>query len=163
MAYAWIVWLVLAAIFVGIEALTPGFFLLWFGVGAAAAAIGALLGLGAGLQIIVFLVVSVLLLMASRNVIERFFHRTQNDENRLKTGVETLVGQIGTVVESSAGGLNQGAVKVYGSVWTAFPTVGESPLKEGESVAIDRVDGNNLYVRRRKAHQHLFSETSENA
>ena len=163
MAYAWIVWLVLAAIFIGIEALTPGFFLLWFGVGALAAALLALLGIGgAGAQIIVFLVVSVLLLVASRNVIDRFFHRTQS-ENQLKSGVETLVGQTATVVEASVGALNQGAVKVFGSVWTAFPTEGESPLEEGESVAVDRIDGNTLYVRRRTSGQHLFSKSSESA
>jgi membrane protein implicated in regulation of membrane protease activity len=34
MSYAWIVWLIIAAIFIGIEVFTPGFFLLWFGVGA---------------------------------------------------------------------------------------------------------------------------------
>lgn len=163
MAYAWIVWLVLAAIFVGIEALTPGFFLLWFGVGALVAAVMAMLGIGGiGAQIIVFLIVSVLLLVTSRNVIERFFHRNES-QNQLKTGVETMVGQLGTVVEASGGALNQGAVKVYGSVWTAFPTEGESPLKEGESVAIERVEGNAVYVRRRASRPHLFSEPSENA
>jgi membrane protein implicated in regulation of membrane protease activity len=163
MAFAWIVWLVLAAIFIGIEAMTPGFFLLWFGVGALAAAVLALAGIGGiGAQIIVFLVVSVLLLITSRNVIERFFHRNTS-ENHLKTGVETLVGQIATVVEASDGVLNQAAVRVYGSVWTAFPNEGEPPLQVGESVAVDRIDGNTLYVRRRTTRQHLFSETSENA
>jgi membrane protein implicated in regulation of membrane protease activity len=163
MAFAWIVWLVLAAIFIGIEAMTPGFFLLWFGVGALAAAVLAFLGIGGvGVQIIVFLVVSVLLLITSRNVIERFFHRN-TEEDHLKTGVETLVGQVVTVVEASAGALNQAAVKVYGSVWTAIPNEGESPLQVGESVAIDRIDGNTLYVRRRTSSHHLFSETSDNA
>ncbi|MEP7274321.1 MAG: NfeD family protein, partial [Acidobacteriota bacterium] len=162
MAYAWIVWLVLATIFVGIEALTPGFFLLWFGVGALVASIMAMLGIGSiGAQIIVFLVVSVLLLVTSRNLLERFFHRGETP-NRLITGVETMVGQIGTVVESSDGALNQAAVKVYGSVWMAFPTEGESPLKAGETVAIDRVDGNVIYVHRKSHHPHLFGETSEN-
>lgn len=155
--------MVLAAIFIGIEAMTPGFFLLWFGVGSLAAALLALTGIGGiGAQIIVFLVVSVLLLITSRNVIERFFHRNTS-EKQLKTGVETLVGQIATVVEGSSGALNQAAVRVYGSVWTAFPTEGESPLQVGESVAVDHIDGNTLYVRRRITRQHLFSETSENA
>ena len=163
MAYAWIVWLVLAAIFVGIEALTPGFFLLWFGIGALVASIMAMLGIGSlGAQLIVFLVVSIILLVTSRNLIDRFFHRDET-ENRLKTGIETMVGQVGTVVESSDGELNQAAVKVYGSVWTAFPAEGELPLKEGESVSIDRVDGNVIYVHRKSRHPLLFSERSENA
>lgn len=163
MAFAWIVWLVLAAIFIGIEALTPGFFLLWFGVGALAAAITAMLGVGSiGVQIIIFLVVSVVLLVASRTILERFFHR-EDGQPQLKTGVETMIGQIGTVVESSGGALNQAAVKVYGSVWTAFPIEGERPLKEGEMVSIERVESNAIYVRRKTRRSLLFSETSENA
>ena len=163
MAFAWIVWLILAAIFIGIEALTPGFFLLWFGIGALAAAITALLGIGSvGIQIIIFLVVSVVLLVASRTLLDRFLHRDESQQ-QLKTGVETMIGQIGTVVEGSGGALNQAAVKVYGSVWTAFTIEGERPLKEGEMVSIERVESNAIYVRRKTRRSLLFSETSENA
>ena len=66
MAFVWIVWLIIAAIFIGAEVLTPGFFLLWFGIGALAAALMATLGIGSvAAQLIVFLVVSTLLVVAS--------------------------------------------------------------------------------------------------
>lgn len=161
MHYAWVVWLILAAIFVALEVLTPGFFLLWFGVGALAAALMALLGVSsAAAQIIVFLLVSVALLVASRTIFEKFLPVSASAQ-ALKTNVETMIGQVGTVVESSRGALNEAAVKVYGSTWTAFPIEGEKPLTEGETVAIQRIEGNTIYVRRSSKRALLFSEPSE--
>src|SRR5262245_62028860 len=161
MSYAWIVWLIIAAVFIAIEVFTPGFFLLWFGVGALIASVMALLGVGSfALQMIVFLIVSVGLVIASRTIFEKFFTR-QLDHNRLRSGVEAMIGQVGTVVESSRGALNEGAVRVYGSVWTAFPTEGERPLSEGESVAVERIEGNAIYVRRAPHHPRSFTESAE--
>ncbi|MGH9843849.1 MAG: hypothetical protein ACREEM_34365 [Blastocatellia bacterium] len=37
MSYAWIIWLIIAAIFIAAEVFTAGFFILWFGVGCAPA------------------------------------------------------------------------------------------------------------------------------
>ncbi len=161
MSYAWIVWLILAAIFIGIEVLTPGFFLLWFGVGALAAMTLSLLGVTSlAAQIITFLAVSVALLVASRTIFERFLPLSSSARS-LKTNVETMIGQIGTVVEPSRGALHEAAVKVYGSTWTAFPIEGEKPLTEGETVAIERIEGNSIYVRRSTRRALLFSETTE--
>jgi membrane protein implicated in regulation of membrane protease activity len=160
MSQAWIIWLIIAAIFVVAEVLTPGFFLLWFGVGALAAAIMALLGVGSlATQTLVFLIVSVALVIASRTILERFFSRPAG-ANQFSTGIETIIGQVGTVVESSRGALNEGAVSVYGSVWTAFPADGERPLREGDSVAVERIEGNAIYVRRAAMHPRPFAEIS---
>lgn len=158
MSQAWVIWLIIAAIFIAAEVFTPGFFLLWFGVGAAVAAIMALLGVGSfAAQMLVFLIVSVALVIASRTIFERFLNRPA-DTNQLRSGIETIIGQIGTVVESSRGALNEGAVRVYGSVWTAFPAEGEWPLHEGDSVAVERIEGNAIYVRRTAQHARPFAE-----
>jgi len=100
------------------------------------------------------------LVIASRTIFERFFTR-QLDPNRLRSGVETMIGQIGTVVEPSRGALNEGAVRVYGSVWTAFPEEGERPLNEGDTVAVERIEGNAIYVRRTPHRPRSFTETAE--
>lgn len=161
MSYAWIIWLVLAAIFIGAEVLTPGFFLLWFGIGALAAMLLALLGITSmAAQLITFLLVSVALLVASRTIFEKFLIR-YSPGVQLKSGVETMIGQVGTVVEGSRGALNEGAVKVYGSVWTALPCEGEKPLVEGESVSVERIEGNTVYVRRTARRALLFSDPAD--
>jgi len=163
MSYAWIVWLIIAALFIGAEVLTPGFFLLWFGVGALVAAALALVGItSVAAQIVAFLLVSIALLVASRTIFERFLLPSSSSPG-LKTGVDMMLGQVGMVVEPSRGALNQAAVKVYGSVWTAFPIEGEKPLTEGETVAIERVEGNAIYVCRSPRRALRFSEGSEHS
>jgi len=143
----WIIWLIVAALFLVGEVLTTGFFLLWFGVGAIVAALLALLGInGLALQIVAFLAVSIFLVIASRTIFERFPRLGRG--RHLKTGVEKMIGEVGTVVEPSTGERSEAAVKVYGSVWTAFPCEGEDPLTAGETVRVDRVDGNVIYVYR---------------
>jgi membrane protein implicated in regulation of membrane protease activity len=160
MSQAWLIWLIIAAIFIAAEVFTSGFFLLWFGVGALAAAIVAMLGVSSfAAQTLIFLAVSVALVVASRTIFEKFFNRPA-DANRLRSGIDTIVGQVGTVVESSRGALNEGAVRVYGSVWTAFPAEGEWPLQEGDSVAVERIEGNSIYVRRTALRARPFAEIS---
>ena len=127
---------------------TTGFVLLWFGIGALVAALLALTGLvGLPLQILTFLAVSVALTIASRTIFERFLLRG-SPGRELKTGVDTLPGRIGVVVEASKGAMHEGAVRVFGSTWRAFPSVGEEPLKDGEQVQVERVEGATVYVRR---------------
>lgn len=158
----WLIWLILAAIFAVAEVFTTGFVLLWFGVGAAVAALLALLGVESlAAQVTAFLIVSVILVIASRTIFERFLVRSSRD-NELKTGVAQMIGQVATVTEASRGSLNEAAVKVYGSVWTALPLSDEAPLQEGERVVIERIEGNTVYVRRPTRRAPLFGEPPEN-
>lgn len=143
----WIVWSVLAVILIIAEVFTSGFVLLWFGLGAMAAAFAGFIGLGIPFQFLVFLLVSVGLTAASRTIFVNYFSREKSGSD-LKSGVDGLPGQIGTVVSSSKGALNEGAVKVFGSTWTAFPAEGEEPLEAGDRVAVERVQGASIYVRR---------------
>ena len=62
-------------------------------------------------------------------------------------GVDSLPGQIGTVTNASKGALNEGAVRVYGSVWTAFPADEDVKLIEGEKVEVVKVKGSSIYVK----------------
>jgi membrane protein implicated in regulation of membrane protease activity len=144
----WILWTVLGVILIIAEIFTPGFVLLWFGVGALAAAFAGLLGVTSlTIQFLIFITVSVSLTAASRTIFVNYFSREKTG-TELKTGVDSLPGQIGTVVSSSRGALNEGAVKVYGSTWTAYPAEGEEPLEAGDRVAVERVQGSSIYVRR---------------
>lgn len=143
---AWVLWLVLGVVLVIAEIFTPGFVLLWFGVGALAAALAGLAGLGYGLQFLVFFVVSLSLTAASRTIFSKYFVR--DHEGGLKSGADSLPGKIGTVVTSSRGAMNEGAVKVFGSTWTAYPTEGEEPLEAGDRVVVESIRGASIYVRR---------------
>jgi membrane protein implicated in regulation of membrane protease activity len=146
-SYSWIVWAIFGVIMIIAEVFTPGFVLLWFGVGALAAALLGLLGVGIPLQILTFVVVSVALIAMSRTIFVNYFSREHSDGD-LKSGVDAIPGQVVTVVSASTGGDQAAEVKLFGSVWTAFPADGETPLKAGERVQVERVQGASLYVSR---------------
>ncbi len=143
--FAWILWTILGVILIIAEIFTLGFVLFWFGIGAFAAVLTSLLGFGFGIQFLVFAVVSVALTVMSRKIFAGLYQH--NDENFIKTGIDTMPGQIGTVTSESKGALREGAVKVFGSTWTAFPVDSSTVLIEGEKVEVVRVEGASIYVR----------------
>jgi len=145
----WILWVVFGLILIVAEIFTAGFVLLWFGIAALIAGFAALLGFDLPVQFLLFFLISISLIAASRTIFVNYLTQ-QNEESELKTGVDALPGKMGTVVNSSSGALNEAAVKVFGSVWTAYPVDGEEPLKEGEKVFVERVQGASIYVRRER-------------
>jgi len=143
--YAWIFWLVLGILLVVAETFTLGFVLLWFGLGALAASAAGLFGIGFLGQFLIFATVSVALTALSRTIFAKYFG--QNDEDAVKMGVDALPGQIGMVSLGSSGSMNEAAVKVYGSTWTAYPIDEDTKLVEGEKVEVVSVRGSSIYVR----------------
>ncbi|MCA1618488.1 MAG: NfeD family protein [Acidobacteria bacterium] len=145
--WSWILWTMLGVVLVIAEVFTPGFVLLWFGVGALAAALASFLGAGLAAQFILFIAVSTALTALSRTIFVNYFSGRDGAAG-LKSGADALPGQVGTVVGSSQGALNEGAVKVFGSVWTAYPAEGEQPLEAGDRVVVESLRGASIYVRR---------------
>ena len=146
-----IIWTIFGIAMIIAEAFTSGFILLWFGVGALLAAVLAFAGVDSfAVQMSVFLGISVILTVASRTIFEQSFMRHSPGKD-IKTGIDSLPGQMATVMKPSAGSLGEGSVQVFGSEWKARPVEGEEPLKEGESVQVERVQGLTVFVRRTQA------------
>ena len=142
----WILWLILGVGLIIAEIFTLGFVLLWFGIGALAAAAVGFLGFGLIWQFLIFAVVSIGLTAMSRTIFAKYL--PHGDGNAIKTAVDSLPGKVGTVTGASKGALQEGAVKVFGSTWTAYPVDGEPELIEGEKVEVVEVKGSSIYVRR---------------
>jgi membrane protein implicated in regulation of membrane protease activity len=158
----WVLWCILGAILIVAEIFTSGFVLFWFGIGALAAAFAGLIGIDSlVIQFLIFAGVSSALTAASRTIFINYFSRERTGDS-LRSGVDALPGKIGTVVSSSKGALNEGAVKVYGSTWTAYPAPGEAPLEAGERVSVDRIEGASIYVRRIGSGEPDWRQKSEN-
>ena len=146
--WLWVLWCILGAILIVAEIFTSGFVLLWFGIGALLAAFASFIGIDSiVIQFLIFATVSIALTAASRTIFNNYFSR-EKTEPSLRSGVDALPGKVGTVVSSSKGALNEGAVKVFGSTWTAYPAPGELPLEAGERVCVENVEGASIYVRR---------------
>jgi membrane protein implicated in regulation of membrane protease activity len=146
--WLWVLWFILGAILIVAEIFTTGFVLLWFGIGALVAAVAGFIGIDSLIiQFLIFAGISISLTAASRTIFINYFSREKSGES-LRSGVDSLPGKIGTVVSSSKGALHEGAVKVFGSTWTAYPAPGEPPLEAGERVCVDSVEGASIYVKR---------------
>ncbi|MDR1088481.1 MAG: NfeD family protein [Coriobacteriales bacterium] len=135
------IWIIAAALlFIG-EMLTLSFFLLPFAVGAVAAAICNAVGLDLVWQIVVFIAVSVVALVALRPLARRWTRKA----GATKVGAERLVGLQGKVIEGqSQTGLFR--VVVDGEPWNAA-TTDDTTLKPGTFIEVLAVNSNMLLVK----------------
>jgi len=85
-------WLALLILLVLIELATMGLTTIWFAAGALVATIAAACGAPVLVQVILFLVVSVLMLVFTRPVAMRYFN-----VGRAKTNVDSMLGERGIV------------------------------------------------------------------
>jgi membrane protein implicated in regulation of membrane protease activity len=137
-----IVWVVVMAVAVIGEVLTTSFFLVFFALGASAALLVALLGGGWALQILSFILVSVLSMFVLRPaLVQRLSFRTsERYESR-----DALVGRSATVTAAIEPG-GSGTVRVgSGEFWTARALHGD-PVEEGSRVRIMDRDGLTVLV-----------------
>jgi membrane protein implicated in regulation of membrane protease activity len=137
----WWLWLILSAIFIIAELFTAGFFLLWFGIGAAVACVFALLGLGLGWQWVIFVVVSGVLFSVSRKFAERV---TQKQPPGI--GADRFIGKMGIVLEEIDNIKNTGRVRVDKDEWRADSESGNI-IPIGEKVVVDKLVGTHLVVK----------------
>jgi membrane protein implicated in regulation of membrane protease activity len=138
----WWLWMALAAAFVVGEMFTAGFFLLWFGIGAASAGVLALLGVSFPWQLGAFVVVSGVLLAASRRFAERFSRKQPPG-----IGADRFVGKRGLVLEQIDGIKNSGRVRIDREEWRAESESG-AEIPVGARVEVVRLEGTHLIVKR---------------
>jgi membrane protein implicated in regulation of membrane protease activity len=137
----WWIWMIIAAIFVIGEIFTAGFFLLWFGIGAAIAGVLALLDLGAAWQWIAFVVISGVLFAVSRRFAERFSKKQPPG-----IGADRFIGRKGVVLEEVDNIKNTGRVRIEKEEWRADSDTGEI-IPVGERIEVTRLDGTHLVVK----------------
>ena len=136
---AWI-WLVLVVLFLATEAGTVSLVSIWFAGGALAAMVSALLGAQVGLQVLLFLAVSAILLTLLRPILRKFVTPKQ-----VKTNIDAVIGSKGIVLEQINNDLAQGRVKLGAMEWTARSTSGEM-LEPGIQVVVDTIEGVKVFV-----------------
>jgi membrane protein implicated in regulation of membrane protease activity len=139
---SWVLWTVIACVLAVGEMLTTGFFLIFFSAGALAAALVALLGAGAVVTWVVFLVASVVLLATVRPIARRHRHMPP----QLRTGTAALVGRPAVVLERIANDEGAGCVKIDGEVWTARSYDDDRVIEAGRRVEVLEIRGATAYV-----------------
>ena len=134
-------WLILFAILLAVEIFTLGLTTIWFAGGALVAFFAALAGANLYVQLILWLVVSVLLLVCTRPVAKKYICKKQE-----KTNVDSLVGQETVVCEDISNRENTGKVMINGIEWTARAEDPTAMYEKGSIVRILRIEGVKVIV-----------------
>ena len=135
-----ITWLIILALLIFIEIITLGLTTIWFAGGALVAFIVSLFFDNLLVEIILFLIVSLLLLFFTRPFIMRHFN-----PKRIKTNYEGLVGKEALVTITIDNIMAEGQVIVDGQEWTARSAKGDI-IEKGTKVTVQDISGVKLIV-----------------
>ena len=139
-----IIWIAAIIIFGIAEAATAGLVSIWFVVGAVAALVATELGAALWLQFAVFLVVSILALIATRPLARKML-----DKTIVPTNADRVLHHEAKVTETVDSENATGAVYIDGKTWTARSEDGNI-IPKGKMARIVRMEGVKLYVRESK-------------
>lgn len=135
-------WLVLALGLVGAELLSLDLVLAMLAAGALSAGVTALAGAPLGLQLGVFVVVSLLTLVAVRPAAMRRLHPDP------AAGASWLDGLSGRRLTATGPVTDEGGrIDVDGETWSARVEPGAAPAAHGQGVTVLRVEGAHLILR----------------
>jgi membrane protein implicated in regulation of membrane protease activity len=144
-----LLWFLLGLSLILLEFVVPGVILVFFGIGAWAAAITTYFGLTASFQsqLLVFGVTSILFLVALRKWIRGKFYGHVADVQDQTQNLDEFSGQTVVVLEDVIPNKMEGAVEFKGARWRA---VCDEHIKKGEIAIITGVDGIILKVRKKE-------------
>jgi membrane protein implicated in regulation of membrane protease activity len=136
----WVYWMIAAGALAAGEIFTMGFFLGPVAIAALLAAIVALAGAGAAIQLLVFIVAA----GASLALLRPLARRHLKTPPQIRTGTAALVGARAVVLERVTA--DGGTVKLSGEVWTARPYDEDEVLEAGTRVEVMQIDGATALV-----------------
>lgn len=140
-----VVWLAVLVLLVIIELLTMGLTTIWFAGGALVATLAALLGAPVIVQVLLFLVISVLLLFFTRPIAVKYFNK-----DRVRTNAESLIGRQAIVISEIDNLQGIGQVNVGGVEWSARSSQDDVTLPVGAVAVVLAINGVKLIVEERK-------------
>ena len=135
-----IIWIAAVIIFGVAEALTAGLVSIWFVLGAVAGLITAVLGGPIWLQVVLFFLVSIATLIATRPLVRKLSKKGQ-----VATNADRVLGGTARVTETIDNTIPTGEVYIDGKTWTARSQSGAVIAAE-TLVTVIRMEGVKLYV-----------------
>lgn len=133
-------WLILLAAFTIIEAATVQLVSVWFAVGALGALVSVFAHADFKVQVIVFIALSILSLIATRPLVKRF------TKTKLQsTNADMCLNETAVVVEQIDNLNAKGQVKVNGNIWSAR-SIDDKIIPENTLVKILKIEGVKIIV-----------------
>ena len=138
MGLAWIIVMISCVV---IEGITMGIATIWFAFGALIAFLAYSLGASLMVQVIVFLVVSIILLIFTRPIVTKYLKI-----GKTKTNAEGLIGERAKVISRINNLNNEGSVQVKGQIWSARSLYDDIEIEKDSIVYIKKIVGVKLIV-----------------
>lgn len=133
-------WIIASLIFAFVELFAPSMFFLHLAIGAIITAVAAYFGATLTIQIIVFIIISLVSLLFVRPIfMKKKKQKTELEEQYLEKTAE-VIEDIGA--EGTSG---IGRIKIYDEVWNAKSS-NNCIFKTGEFVKITKIDSLTMYV-----------------
>ena len=137
----WYIWLIIAGIFLILEIITVGFLVFWLGVAALIAMISSFITSNIIIQTAIFVIFSVILLFATRPLVNKFVNT-----KTIPTNAFSIIGKTALVVQEINPIKETGQIKINGEVWTA-ESENNQVIDEGSEVEILEIKGVKAIVK----------------
>ena len=138
------IWLIVMAVMIVVEIAVPGLVSIWFAAGALVAYLAALLGAGTAVQVMIFVLVSVVLLLLTRPLAKKYIN-----ERADKTNKDTIPGRTAIGSEEVNNLAATGHVTIDGLPWTARAAVQDEIIPVGEEIVVEKIEGVKCIVKRK--------------
>lgn len=138
--YIVFVWIIFAVFMLICEILTTQLVSIWFVLGGIAAAITCIFTDNLLIQTLVFVLVSLIALLATRPLVKKFLKNKKEPTNS-----DRLIGRVAIVTMDIVNQTGEGQVNVDGKIWSAKSSDG-CEIKSGANVKITSIEGVKLVV-----------------
>lgn len=134
-------WFLIFLVLLFIELITINLVSIWFALGAVVAMISSFFIESTLVQIVVFVVASIISLIITKPLIKKF--KTVNVE---ATNLDRVIGKTGFITKKITSS-DYGEVKVLGTIWTA---TSDEVIDVGTKVIVKKIDGVKLIVEKKE-------------
>lgn len=134
------IWLALLILFAVVEGATVALVSIWFCAGALVALLASILTANIWLQSFLFFLVSLAAMAVLRPLARKYVF-----PRRVPTNADRVIGREAVVIEDIDNLSGEGAVRIFGTAWTARSESGEG-ISKGTTVTVKRIDGVKLFV-----------------
>lgn len=136
-----VLWGILVVTAIIVEVSTVTLTSIWFAIAAAIALLLAIFEIQPIWQILSFIIISAVLLLATRPIAKKL-----NEKDVIRTNADKVISMIGVVTKAIPAG-EIGEVKVNMETWRAI-SLDNSTIEIGEQVIVNSLNGNKILVSR---------------
>ncbi|WP_251862496.1 NfeD family protein [Clostridium sp. Marseille-Q2269] len=134
------IWVIIGTAALTIDLATSSFLFVWFTLGSIGALVAQILGCSLPIQIIIFVIISLICMIIGYPIVKKIIKKQQNSLLAIE---KNYVGETFTADKDVK---DEGVLKFQGVYWRVINT--GSYVKKGDKVKIMSVEGNKIFIKK---------------